>query len=139
MGDHVTFSSSSMRAIADSGTSLIIGPTAKIEQIQKAIGANSIYTGECQVIISEEGHSIINWLKSGVTPTQVCEYISLCPGGACGVCQTVMFYVEALVASDASAEKILDTLEDLCKYIPLQSGQVCFSLFWLPNSIPENR
>eukprot|EP01128_Nolandella_sp_AFSM9_P000759 TRINITY_DN10888_c0_g1_i1.p1 TRINITY_DN10888_c0_g1~~TRINITY_DN10888_c0_g1_i1.p1 ORF type:complete len:464 (+),score=144.41 TRINITY_DN10888_c0_g1_i1:179-1393(+) len=134
LGDHLTFSAG--HAIADTGTSLLVGPSDQIDKIQTAIGANSIYTGECQALIHEEGQQIIKYLESGATPEQVCESISLCPGGACTVCKTVMFYVEALVGSKAGDEKILDALAGICKFIPLQSGEKtvdCKTVKSLPN------
>jgi len=110
-------------AIADSGTSLIVGPTAAINQIQQIIGANSLWTGECQLLIDEEGHQIINWLESGATPQEACQAIALCPGASCSICQTVMFYVEQLLANNATQKQALGAIEQLCKFIPGQTGE----------------
>jgi phytepsin len=110
-------------AIADSGTSLIVGPTGLVNQIQKLIGANSIYTGECQLLVKVEGKSIIKYLESGVTPTQACQSIDLCPGTYCTVCSSVMFYVQTLLANNATDDEVLKALEEVCKFIPGNSGE----------------
>jgi phytepsin len=111
------------RAIADSGTSLIVGPSAAISQIQKLIGANSIFTGECQLLIDIEGKQIIKYLESGVTPTQACQSINLCPGSYCTVCTGVMFYVQELLASNATEGDVLKAVEEVCKFIPGNTGE----------------
>jgi phytepsin len=110
-------------AIADSGTSLLVGPSAIIDKIQKMIGANSLYTGECQLIIDEYGRQIVQWLESGTTPIEACQAIDLCPGAACSPCQMVMFYVEQLLANNATEAKVLKTIETLCKFIPGTTGE----------------
>lgn len=40
-------------AIADSGTSLIVGPTNLVNKIQDMIGADSLYIGQCQLLIDQ--------------------------------------------------------------------------------------
>jgi len=121
------------RAIADSGTSLIVGPTAAINQIQKLIGASSIFTGECQLIVDIEGKQIIKYLESGVTPTQACQSINLCPGGSCTLCTTVMFYVQELLANNATEAEVLQALGEVCKFIPGQTGERTVDCDSVPN------
>jgi phytepsin len=114
---------SNCRAIADSGTSLIVGPSKVVDQIQKIIGASSIFTGECKLMIGIEGQQIIKYLESGVTPTQACQSVDLCPGTYCTVCQTAMLYVQMLLANNATDDEVLKALETVCQYIPGNTGE----------------
>jgi len=125
------------KVIADTGTSLLAGPSAIVKQIQAQIGATGVFTGECDMIIQEEGQAIIQYLQSGVPPEQVCEAIDLCPGGAeCDTCETLMYYVEVLVQSNATDEEILKVMEEVCNIIPNPDGEStvdCSTIPSLPN------
>jgi len=124
------------KTIADSGTSLLVGPSAIITQINQQIGATGIFTGECDMIIEQYGDEIIQWLESGVTPNQVCQVIELCPGSLCSPCQSIMFYVELLLSENATAQEVLKALEVVCTLIPSPNGEStldCSTVSSLPN------
>lgn len=89
-----------------------MGPSAIVKQINQQIGATGIFTGECDMIIQQYGEEIIQWLESGVTPEQVCEQIDLCPSAPlCSTCEQLMFYVQALLASNSSSQEVLKLME----------------------------
>jgi len=122
------------KAIADSGTSLLVGPSKLIQQINDQIGATGIFTGECDLIIQQEGENIINWLKSGVTPEEICDVIDLCPNSSlCYTCEQLMFYVQLLVSSNATSQEILDAMEAVCKLLPSPNGESTVDCSTIPN------
>jgi phytepsin len=125
------------KAIADSGTSLLVGPAAIIDSINQQIGATGIFTGECDLIIDQYGAEIVQWLESGVTPEEVCEVVGLCPdGGLCSTCEQMMYYVQLLLQNNATAEEILKAMEVVCTLLPSPNGEStvdCSTLPTLPN------
>jgi len=124
------------KTIADSGTSLLVGPTAIVTQINQLLGATGIFTGECDLIIETYGQQIIQWLESGVTPKQVCTVMEVCPGSLCSTCEILMFYVNLLLADNSTAQQVLTLLEKVCTLIPSPNGEStvnCSNISSMPN------
>lgn len=125
------------KAIADSGTSLLAGPSAIVKQINQQIGATGIFTGECDLIIEQYGDQIIQWLESGVTPEQVCEQLGACPSDTiCGTCTTIVYYAQLLLADKGTDQEVLELLEKACVLIPSPNGEStidCSKISTLPN------
>lgn len=126
------------KAIADSGTSLLAGPSDLVAKINQQIGATGIFTGECDMILDEYGHQIIQWLESGVTPEQVCEQLSVCPGSGtvCSSCKTLIYYAQLILADKGTDEEVLKILEEICTFIPSPNGEStvdCSKLSSMPN------
>jgi len=116
------------KAIADSGTSLLAGPSAIITQIQQQIGATGVFTGECDQIIEQYGEALIDSLKNGTTPVEACMEIELClalndTSGTCTTCTAIMYYVEIMVADNATDQEIIKAFEEVCNYIPNPDGE----------------
>jgi len=124
------------RAVADTGTSLLAGPSVAIKQIQDQIGATGVFTGECDMIIEQSGAEIIQYLQSGVTPDQICVAIELCPGTTCGTCDTLMYYVQLLVQDNATDEEILATMEEICNLLPNPDGESTVDCAKIPTLPP---
>ncbi|MBO8631213.1 hypothetical protein INO08_16030, partial [Staphylococcus aureus] len=65
VGNQTTgFCAGGCSAIADSGTSLIAGPTTTITEINHAIGAAGIVSQECKTVVAQYGQVILELLLS---------------------------------------------------------------------------
>ncbi|KAF6173269.1 hypothetical protein GIB67_026964 [Kingdonia uniflora] len=65
-------------AIADSGTSLLAGPSTIISEINHAIGASGVASQECKAVVSQYGETILSMLSAEAEPKKVCSQIGLC-------------------------------------------------------------
>ncbi|KAL0300844.1 UNVERIFIED_CONTAM: Aspartic proteinase A1 [Sesamum radiatum] len=72
------YCSSRCSAIADSGTSLIAGPTTVIAMINKAIGASGVVSQECKSVVEQYGQTILDLLLAEAKPEKICSQVGLC-------------------------------------------------------------
>lgn len=77
-GETTGFCADGCAAIADSGTSLLAGPTTIITQINHAIGASGVVSQECKAVVAEYGKTILEMLLVEAGPKKICSQIGLC-------------------------------------------------------------
>ncbi|KAK4369400.1 hypothetical protein RND71_013192 [Anisodus tanguticus] len=161
-GETTGFCSGGCSAIADSGTSLLAGPTTIITQINHAIGASGVVSQECKTVVSEYGNTILSLLESKAAPQQICSQIGLCStdgrrdvsmiiesvvdkhNGAsnvvndemCRVCEMAVVWMQNQLRKNETADRIFDYIDKLCDRIPSPMGESavdCNSLASMPN------
>ncbi|KAJ0092552.1 hypothetical protein Patl1_26112 [Pistacia atlantica] len=65
-------------AIADSGTSLLAGPTIVITMINHAIGASGVVSQECKAVVEQYGQKLLDLLLAEARSKKVCSQMGLC-------------------------------------------------------------
>ncbi|CAN0914458.1 Aspartic proteinase A1 [Linum grandiflorum] len=141
----------SCKAIADSGTSMLAGPTTVIAEINQAIGATGIVSQECKSVVSLYGRTILELLLADVLPHEICSQIGICivngnhsvsmeiksvvdqtktatssdglDNALCTVCEMAVVWIENRLKLNETAEQILKYIDELCERIPGRDGQ----------------
>ncbi|CAM8940071.1 unnamed protein product [Rhodiola kirilowii] len=138
-------------AIVDSGTSLLIGPTAVITEVNHAIGAKGVVSIECKEVVSQYGDMIWELLVSGVKPGKVCSRIGLCffdgerdvsseirtvvekqntenftlaaNPVTCTACKLAVAWIQKQLRNEETKDKVLSYASELCESLPSPMGE----------------
>uniref|UniRef100_A0A0E0C5N4 Peptidase A1 domain-containing protein n=1 Tax=Oryza meridionalis TaxID=40149 RepID=A0A0E0C5N4_9ORYZ len=150
-------------AIADSGTSLLTGPTAIITQINEKIGATGVVSQECKAVVSQYGQQILDQLRAETKPAKVCSSVGLCTfdgthgvsagirsvvddevgkssgpfsSGMCNACETAVVWMHTQLAQNQTQDLVLQYINQLCDRLPSPMGESsvdCSSLASMPD------
>nr|AGE15495.1 preprosilpepsin 2 [Silybum marianum] len=165
IGDKSTgFCANGCAAIADSGTTLLTGPTAIVTQINQAIGANRVMNQQCKTLVSRYGKNIMQMLMSEAQPDKICSHMNLCTfdgahdvssiiesvvdmkndkssGGVhdemCTFCEMAVVWMQKEIKRNEIEDNIINYVTELCDHLPSSSGESvvdCNSLSSMPNT-----
>ncbi|KAJ8764619.1 hypothetical protein K2173_006701 [Erythroxylum novogranatense] len=157
------YCASGCKAIADSGTSLLAGPTTVITQINHAIGASGIISQECKTMVAQYGKMIIEMLVAKTQPQQVCSQIGFCTfdgtrsvsmgiesvvdenldkhsdgvhDAMCTACEMMVVWMQNRLRLNQTEDQILNYVNELCERLPSPNGESavdCSSLSSMPS------
>ncbi|KAG9145198.1 hypothetical protein Leryth_008972 [Lithospermum erythrorhizon] len=149
-------------AIADSGTSLLAGPTTVITMINQAIGASGVVSQECKAVVQQYGQTIIDLLTGEVPPKQVCSQIGLCTfdgtrgvsmgiesvvdaksgrssglhDAMCSACEMAVVWMKNQLKQNQTQDRLLNYVNELCERLPSPMGESavdCNSISEMPS------
>ncbi|KAL8239396.1 hypothetical protein R6Q59_015963 [Mikania micrantha] len=164
IGDKTTgFCGSGCAAIADSGTSLLAGPTTIITQINHAIGAAGVMSQQCKTLVTQYGKTIIEMLLSEAQPDKICSQMNLCTFDGsrdvssmiesvvdknegkssaglsdemCTFCKMAVVWMQNQIKRNQTETDIINYVNELCDRLPSPMGESaveCGSLSSMPN------
>ncbi|KAK9133333.1 hypothetical protein Scep_012861 [Stephania cephalantha] len=151
-GKSTGFCAGGCAAIADSGTSLLAGPTAIITEINHAIGAAGILSQECKTVVSQYGQMILELLLAEASPKKICSQIGLCTFDGtrgvsadiksvvdeetkdvssdglkddtmCSACEMTVVWMQNQLRQNQTQERIMNYINELCERLPSPMGE----------------
>jgi len=132
-----SFCSGGCHAIADTGTSLLAGPSSVMDEVNKLLGGTGVLTDECEMLVQQYEPIIAKDLAKGLNATTICRDIGVCPSSSsCGVCMMVLGFIDEFLPANSSAPVIDAVLDEICKLLPSPNGEAildCSTVDQLPN------
>ncbi|KAM7262775.1 hypothetical protein ACFE04_000458 [Oxalis oulophora] len=151
IGDKATgYCADGCAAIADSGTSLLAGPTTIVTMINHAIGAKGVVSQQCKAVVSQYGQTILDLLLAESSPKRICSQIGLCffdgnrgvsagirsvvdetdmkssgvlSDPRCSACEMTVVWMQNQLSQNQTQERILNYVNELCDRMPSPMGQ----------------
>jgi phytepsin len=131
------YCSKGCHAIADSGTSLLAGPSTIVAEINKKLGGIGVLSEECQIIVDQYEDEIIDGIVKGLKPDVICTDIKLCPNTSqCSICKLVLTTIDDILPTNKSKLIIKLFLHEICDLLPSPMGESivdCKTISKLPN------